>query len=53
MVRWQDVHVVSLEGFGEALKEPEEENGVKGFDETRRRLGRGCFMDGDELGEAV
>lgn len=44
---------MSLEGFGEALKEPEEENGAKGFDETRRRLGRGCFMEGDKVGEAT
>ena len=45
---------MSLEGFGDALKGPEEENGAKGFDETRRRLGRGCFMkEGDELGEAT
>ena len=44
IVRWQDVHVEIFEGFGEAAKVPEDENGVKGFDETRRRLGRGCFM---------
>jgi hypothetical protein len=40
-----------LEGLEEATKVPEDENGVKGFDDTRRRLGRGCFMNGEEVGE--
>jgi hypothetical protein len=48
MVRWQEEHVVSLAGFGEAPKAPEKENGAMGFDETRGRLGRGCFMNMNE-----
>lgn len=46
---------MSLEGFGKAPKAAEEENGAMGFDETRRRLGRGCFMNlnEDELDEAT
>jgi hypothetical protein len=52
MVRWQEVQVEILEGFGEATRAPEDENGIKGFDETRRRLeGGGCFMNGEEVGE--
>jgi hypothetical protein len=47
-VRWHEVHVEILEGFGEVTRASDGGNDVYGFDETRRRLKRGCFMVKDE-----
>ena len=38
IVRWQEVQVEILEGFGEVTIVPEGEYSVEGFDETRRRF---------------
>jgi hypothetical protein len=46
------VHVEILEGFGEVTRPSDDGIGACGFDETRRRLNRGCFMviDGARYG---
>jgi hypothetical protein len=46
--RWHEAHVEILEGFGEITRVSDGGSGACGFDETRRRLRRGCFMVIDE-----
>jgi len=44
-VRWHDMHLETLEGFGEASKTSGGDTAVTRFDKTRRRLRGGCFID--------
>ena len=46
--RWHEAHVEILEGFEEVTRVSDEGSDVCGFDETLRRLKRGCFMVIDE-----
>jgi hypothetical protein len=46
--RWHEAHVEILKGFGEVTRVSDGGSGACGFDETRRRLRRGCFMVIDE-----